>query len=263
MYIKKPVFRAPLYYSLIIIFIHVNIYSQTFTKVTQGQFVNDGGASRSVNFIDYDGDGDLDLYVTNGKRYGQYNFLYQNNAGSYSKITNLAITQDSLPYDGSSWADFDNDGDLDMCAVTWYDSISVLYQNNNGTFVLLSSSPVVTNRGFSEDCSWGDFDNDGLVDLFITNSAGSAHRNRMYKNTGSGNFVSIDSGAIYNDVNFESRGVNWIDIDGDRDLDLFICNESNANELMYKNEGGVFYQSHRNTACGKRWKFVERKLGRL
>jgi len=226
---------------LFIFLIGINTLSQTFTKITTGSFVNDGGASRSVNFIDYDGDGDLDLFVSNGKRYGQYNFMYQNIAGTYTRIFNLGVTQDSLPFDGSSWVDFDNDGDLDMCAVTWYDSISVLYQNNSGTFVLLSSSPVVTDRGFSEDCSWGDYDNDGLVDILITNSAGSSHRNRLYKNTGNGNFVRIDSGAIFNDVNFESRGVNWIDIDGDRDLDLFICNESGGNEIMYKNEGGGYF----------------------
>src|SRR5436190_11506881 len=84
--------------------------SQIFTKITQGSFVTDARASRSVNFIDYDNDGDLDLYVTNGKRYGQFNFLYNNNSGIFTRVFNTGPVMDSLPYDGSSWADFDNDG---------------------------------------------------------------------------------------------------------------------------------------------------------
>jgi hypothetical protein len=220
-----------------------NTFSQTFTKITLGAFVNDGGASRSVNFIDYDGDGSLDLFVSNGKRFGQRNFLYRYSAGNFIKITGSQITGDSLPFDGASWADFDNDGKPDLCAVTWYDSTNVLYHNEgNGVFTLLGNSPVVTNRGFSETCTWGDYDNDGLVDLFISNSSGiGSWRNRLYKNLGGGNFVSIDTGAISLDLNRGSRGVNWVDIDGDGRLDIYICSENNQSNLCYKNNGGGYF----------------------
>jgi FG-GAP-like repeat len=165
---KYNCFFSALFVILIIFLIQVSIYPQTFTKITQGPFVNDGGASRSVNFVNYDGDGDLDLFVSNGKRFGQYNFLYSNTAGVYTRVFGTAPVMDSLPHDGSSWADFDNDGDLDVCTVTWYDSVNTLFRNDgNGSFTFLSSSPVVTNRGFSETCSWGDYDNDGDFDLFI------------------------------------------------------------------------------------------------
>lgn len=224
------------------IFYTANINSQIFTKVTSGSFVNDGGASRSVNFVDYDNDGDLDLYVSNGKRFGQRSFLYQNNGGTFTRIFNTGPVNDSLPFDGSSWADFNNDGYLDFCSVTWYDSVSVLYTNNgNGNFTFLGNSPVVTNRGFSETCSWGDYDEDGLIDLIITNSRASNSRNRMYKNLGSGNFVSIDTGAVFNDAGLLSRGANWVDIDNDGDIDLFIANESGAADYMYKNNGGGYF----------------------
>ncbi len=218
-------------------------FTQTFTKITTGSFVTDAAASRSVNFIDYDNDGDLDLYVSNGKRFGQKSFLYQNNAGSFTRIFNAGPVNDSLPFDGASWGDFDNDGNIDMCAVTWYDSISVLYKNDGGgVFTFLGGSPIVTDRGFSETCSWGDYDSDGLIDLFITNSDGAgSYRNRLYKNLGSGNFSRVDSGAIFLDINKPSRGVNWIDIDGDNDQDLFVCVESGGNELMYKNNGGGYF----------------------
>ena len=241
--IKKPF----LLYSLFIIscFIYpCAILSQDFTKATVGSFVNDGGASRSVNFIDYDNDGDLDLYVSNGKRFGQVSFLYRNDGGSFTRLFGTTPFNDSLPFDGSSWADFDNDGNLDMCTVTWYDSTSVLYKNNgSGSFTFMGNSPIVTDRGFSETCSWGDYDNDGLVDLIVTNSRFSNSRNRLYKNLGSGNFERVDSGAVFQSAGLLSRGANWIDIDGDRDLDLFICNETGSVNYMYKNNGNGYFTS--------------------
>ena len=233
-------------------------HSQTFTKITTGEFVNDGGASRSVNFIDYDGDGDLDLYVTNGKHFGQRNFLYQNNSGLFTRVFGISPVNDSLPFDGSSWGDFDNDGNPDLCIVAWYDSVKSLYMNNGGgVFTSLTGNVICTDRGFSETCSWGDYNSDGLIDIIVTNSDGVNWRNRLYKNTGSGNFSRIDTGAIFSDINNASRGVNWIDIDGDGDEDLFVCNESNQNEIMYKNEGNGYFVKVINippvTAGGNSW----------
>lgn len=244
--------------ALLVTLISVNTYSQGFTKITTGAFVNDGGASRSVNFVDYDNDGDLDLYVSNGKRFGQKSFMYQNNNGEFIRILNMGPVNDSLPFDGASWGDFDNDGNIDMCAVTWYDSISVLYKNDGGgNFTFLGSSPIVINRGFSETCSWGDYDNDGLIDIIVTNSRSTNSRNRLYKNMGGGNFVSVDSGAVFNDVGSKSRGVNWIDIDNDNDLDLYITHEGGANAFMYKNEGSGYFTKITGvtpvTSGGERW----------
>lgn len=253
--INTAVFSALL---LILVFSHNLSHSQTFTKITQGSFVNDGGASRSVNFIDYDNDGDIDLYVSNGKRFGQRSLLYQNNAGSFTRIFNTGPVNDSLPFDGSSWGDFDNDGNIDMCSVTWYDSITVLYKNDGGgNFSFMTGSPVVTDRGFSETCSWGDYDNDGLIDLFITNSRPTNSRNRLYRNLGSGNFSRVDSGAVFSDVGILSRNINWIDIDDDGNLDIFVSNEEGADEYMYKNNGGGYFTKVLNipptTNAGSSW----------
>lgn len=255
---KTCIRLASLLVAAICVSISTTSVSQTFTKITNGEFVNDGGASRSVNFIDYDGDGDLDLYVTNGKRFGQRNFLYQNNSGTFSRIFGIPPVTDSLPDDGSSWADFYNDGNPDLCIVSWYDSTNSFYKNNGGgSFTLLSGSVIVTDRGFSETCSWGDYNSDGLIDLFVTNSGFSNWRNRLYKNTGGGNFSRVDTGAIFADINRVSRGVNWIDIDGDGDEDIFVCNESSQNEIMYKNEGNGFFVKVLNippvTSGGNSW----------
>jgi hypothetical protein len=240
------------------IFICLNsVYPQNFIKVTDSQVSIDSGASRSVNWIDYDNDNDLDLFISNGYRYGENNYLYRNDNGIFVRVYDQPIVKDSLPSDGSSWADFNNDGLPDLCVVNWWNKINLLYSNNgNGNFTFLNTSPVSTQQSYSETCSWGDFDNDGLIDLFITNSEGTNHRNFLYRNNGNGNFARIDTGVVMSETAF-SRGVNWIDIDNDRDLDLFVCREGNQNEFLYRNNGGGNFSKITNSsltsAGGESW----------
>ncbi|MBL0106918.1 MAG: VCBS repeat-containing protein [Ignavibacteria bacterium] len=225
----------------------LSVHSQDFIKMTNSIVSIDSGASRSVNWIDYDNDNDLDLFISTGYRYGDNNYLYRNENGTFTKIYDQPLVHDSLPSDGSSWGDFNNDGLPDLCVVNWWNKINLLYQNNgNGNFVFLNASPVSSLQSYSETCSWGDYDNDGLLDLFITNSDGSNHRNFLYKNTGSA-FVKIDTGATVSETAY-SRGVNWIDIDSDRDLDLFVCREGNRVNFLYKNNGNGYFTKITNTA---------------
>ena len=225
----------------------LSVQSQDFIKMTNSIVSIDSGASRSVNWIDYDNDNDLDLFISTGYRYGDNNYLYRNDNGTFTKIYDQPLVHDSLPSDGSSWGDFNNDGLPDLCVVNWWNKINLLYQNNgNGNFVFLNASPVSSLQSYSETCSWGDYDNDGLLDLFITNSDGSNHRNFLYKNTGSA-FVKIDTGATVSETAY-SRGVNWIDIDSDRDLDLFVCREGNRVNFLYKNNGNGYFTKITNTA---------------
>ncbi len=225
----------------------LSVNSQDFIKMTNSIVSIDSGASRSVNWIDYDNDNDLDLFISTGYRYGDNNFLYRNDNGTFTKIYDQPLVHDSLPSDGSSWGDFNNDGLPDLCVVNWWNKINLLYQNTgNGNFVFLNTSPVSSLQSYSETCSWGDYNNDGLLDLFITNSDGSNHRNFLYKNTGSA-FVKIDTGAIVSETAY-SRGVNWIDIDSDRDLDLFVCREGNRVNFLYKNNGNGYFTKITNTA---------------
>ena len=225
----------------------LSVHSQDFIKMTNSIVSIDSGASRSVNWIDYDNDNDLDLFISTGYRYGDNNYLYRNDNGTFTKIYDQPLVHDSLPSDGSSWGDFNNDGLPDLCVVNWWNKINLLYQNNgNGNFVFLNASPVSSLQSYSETCSWGDYDNDGLLDLFITNSDGLNHRNFLYKNTGSA-FVKIDTGATVSETAY-SRGVNWIDIDNDRDLDLFVCREGNRVNFLYKNNGNGYFTKITNTA---------------
>jgi hypothetical protein len=213
--------------------------AQTFTKITSGALVNDGGASRSVNWVDVNNDGFLDLFVSNGLEGGENNNLYINNGPdsgyTFRKITGSPIVFDHLPSDGASWGDYDNDGDADAVVVAWYDSINVFYSNNgNINFTNVTTPTLGSDRGYSETCSWGDYDNDGNLDLYVSNSGGD-FRNFLYRNTGTGLFARITAGSIVQDQ-FRSRGVTWVDYDNDGDIDMFVTNENNQANNLYRNE---------------------------
>src|SRR5262245_7507122 len=92
----------------------------TFTKITAGPVVSDKGISWACAWGDYDSDGCLDLFVTNGDfAAGKTNFLYHNNRdGSFSRIDTKPLTSDVGRFRGATWVDFDNDGRLDLCVVT-------------------------------------------------------------------------------------------------------------------------------------------------
>jgi hypothetical protein len=215
--------------------------AQTFTKVTTGPVVTTPGDSRSVNWVDINNDGWIDLMITNGPSAGQVNFVYLNDgSGGFTAVIGDPIVGDAKPFDGASWADTDNDGDLDCFVVTWYGMTNYFYTNNGaGTFTKVTGIPMVTQGTYSETCSWGDYDDDGKVDLYICNSDGN-FKNNLFHNNGNNIFTQVTTGDMVTDT-FTSRSINWTDIDNDGDLDLFVTNEANQNENIYRNDGaGAF-----------------------
>ena len=228
--------RVSISFCLLLVLMFSTMRSQQFTKVTTGAPVTDLSAARSVNWIDYDGDGNLDLFVSRGKSGGQNNMMYRNNGAplyQFTKMDTMIISRDGKPSDGSSWADTDNDGDPDLYVANWYGQSELFYINSRGVFTFVTSGPLATGGGYSETCTWGDYNNDGLVDVYVTNSSGGS-KNFLFKNLGNNQFVKIITGKIVNDQ-FTSRGASWIDYDNDGDIDMFVCNENNQNENLYKN----------------------------
>ncbi len=212
--------------------------SQSFKKITIGPVVNSPSDSRSVNWIDFNNDNYLDLMITNGLKEGENNFLYINKGdGTFESIdSNQSIINDHSPSDGATWADFDNDGDLDCFVATWFAKKNLLYSNNgDGTFKQIKTGSIVNDLTYSETASWIDYNNDGKLDLYVTNSEGTK-RNFLYQGNADTTFTKITSGTWLLDGN-KSRSVNWIDIDDDNDLDVFVTNENNENENLYLNIG--------------------------
>lgn len=235
----------------IIIFLiipHLNTKAQTgveghspiFSKVIDGPVANTPGDSRSVNWIDINNDGYLDLFISNGPSGGANNYLYLNDgSGGFSAVIDQPIVQDKAPSDGATWADYDNDGDMDCFVVNWYGANNLFYRNNgDGTFEQVTMGDFTNNGGYSETASWGDYDQDGYLDLYVSNSGGNK-RNFLYHNNGDGTLSRIISGAPVTDVG-TSRSINWTDFDLDGDLDLFVTNENYEHENMYRNDAGNF-----------------------
>jgi hypothetical protein len=225
----------------------------TFTKITQGSIVTDIEFTLGANWADYDNDGDSDLFISNSdptSGNSDANSLYQNNSdGSFKKIIDEPFVTDGGESRCASWGDYNNDGYLDLFVVNRtvgndQMGLNILYRNNgDGSFTKIVEGPVVTDQGSSYSCCWGDYDNDGDLDLFVANRHDN---NFLYSNNGDGTFEKVTTGSIVTDSD-DSRGSTWIDYDNDGDLDLFVANynfvededpnndgEENA---LYKNEG--------------------------
>lgn len=238
MHSRKILHEIGLIASCIIFSFTFQVLSQTFTKLTTGIVVNDGGNSRGCSWGDYDNDGDLDLFVGNWQE--DDNFLYANNGdGSFTKITSGVIVNDYGSSYNGAWGDYDNDGDLDLFVANFNGENNFLYANNgNGSFTRVTSGAIVNDGGHSRSASWGDYDNDSYLDLFVAN--GFDQNNFLYHNNGDGTFTKITTGSIVNDGG-NSVGCNWADFDNDDDPDLFVANIGGLNNFLYRNNNdGTF-----------------------
>jgi len=212
----------------------------TFTAITSGNpIVADSASSTSGVWGDYDNDGNLDLFVSNSLGYD--NFLYHNDGGGmFTRVLNDPIVNYLGYSHGATWVDYDQDGFLDMFVPEYFSlAPNRLYHNNgNGTFSVVLNSAVTIDAAASVSSVWGDYDNDGDQDLFVANT--NNLNNFLYQNDGNGVFTKITTGDIVNDGR-QSVGASWGDYDNDGDLDLFVANSGNQNNLLYANNGdGTF-----------------------
>lgn len=211
-----------------------------FSKITEGVIANSSNRSTGGGWVDYDQDGDLDLFVVNGTVWvppsSTTNFLYRNDGnGIFSKISQGLIVTEALLSECGSWADYDDDGDMDLFVanIAGNRSNRLYFNNGNGALGLVQSSEVMNDLRESWSASWGDYDNDGHLDLFVGTYLGP---NLLYHNHGDGTFARVNNGPV---VTASGRhfGSSWGDFDNDGDLDLVVATESNAGNLLYNNDG--------------------------
>ncbi|MBK8564759.1 MAG: VCBS repeat-containing protein [Saprospiraceae bacterium] len=110
-------------------------------------------------------DGWEDLFISNGPENGAVNLLYLNDGtGKFTSVANDPVVSDSKPFDGASFADFDNDGDLDAFVVTWYGAKNFLYAGNGDGGFTTSAVRHLLNWVLTETTA-RDYDTDGASRL--------------------------------------------------------------------------------------------------
>ena len=225
-----------------------------------------GGAA----FFDADGDGDVDLYVTNGSRFagfppGQHpaNYLYRNEGGSFEDVATHVGVGDTSWSMGCAVADYDNDGHLDLYVTNF--GRNRLYRNRaDGTFEDATSATGVGDRRWGTGCTFGDYDRDGDVDLYVANYVDftidyqstipcqwknipvycgprglPAAADILYRNEGDGTFADASKSAGINEL-YYGMAAGFADLDADGWPDLFVANDSTPNQLYHNQTDGTF-----------------------
>jgi hypothetical protein len=242
---------------------HVSGTSQSYIVETTS-----GGAA----FLDYDNDGDLDVYLTNGSRFegfppGQHprDQLYRNDGQAFADVTLEAGLGDTSWSMGCVAADYDNDGDLDLYLTNF--GRNVLYRNEgNGRFADLTERAGVGHLGWSTGCTFGDYDRDGDVDLYVANYLDFDIYYRppspctwknvevfcgpvglvpaadvFYRNNGDGTFSEATREAGLAGPRNCGFGATFSDLDHDGWPDIFVADDTTPN-MLFRNLGNGRFQ---------------------
>jgi hypothetical protein len=199
---------------------------------------------------DFDNDGKLDLLIagnTNSLQNASGTQLYHNEGEGV--FTPVATGLPNVAFGSAAWGDFDNDGNLDLVLTGTTNgsasgAITRIYRNNGGSFTDIGAGlPGV----YFSAVAWGDYDNDGRLDLLITGSTNSAFGGGF-----AGIFRNMGDGTFSNVITFPGvlRGsVAFADFDGDGYLDVVMAGlggNGGATAVVYRNNGGKSYSALTN-----------------
>lgn len=241
-----------------------------FSDITQAAGLTTHGWGMAIAVADFDNDGLPDLYVTG---YG-HNVLYHNLGGCrFEDVTQRAGVQLGGFSTGAAWADYDRDGHVDLFVARYVHADldhlpppdphaagyrSVIFQipdemqgetdfllrnRGDGTFEDVSQKAGVGDAAKRHGMGvvWGDYDNDGWPDLFVTNDGGP---NYLYHNLGHGSFeeIGVDTGTAFgaNGEIFGNMAADFGDFNRDGQLDLVTTRYSRQPVSLYKNQPPIF-----------------------
>ena len=213
--------------------------AQTFTPVSFPDITANISFALGVNWVDFDEDGDLDLYVVTGFDPNPNNLLYRNDAGAFVAVTGVPLVTDNADTPCSAWADFDNDGHVDAFVSNLGAADGTLYRGlGGGALAPVPGALPAVLKG--SGCGWGDYDNDGRLDLVVASifgQLGMTTPSRLFHNDGGGAFSEVLTGPIATTTDSHHHPT-WSDFDGDGDLDLFFATGpvgSIDTDRMYRN----------------------------
>ena len=220
-----------------------NLGPDGFEDVTTAWGLDAQLGGLNLTHADFDNDGDLDLLVLRGAWLGTEgrirNSLLRNDLdGEAARFVDVSvaagIAYPAYPTQAGAWGDYDNDGDLDLYVANEADDIVIdpslanntireghpaqLFRNNgNGTFTDVARTAGVRDRGFAKGAAWGDYDNDGDLDLYVSNLG----PNVLFRNDGNGRFTDVTSEVGGQGQDRRTFSTWFFDFDHDGDLDLF------------------------------------------
>ena len=218
------------------------------------EIIGGGGA-----VLDYDKDGDMDLYIVQGGSLGSYtgqgNSLYRNDGSLFTDVTEESGTGDIGYGMGVSTGDFNNDGFVDLY-ITNVGANVLLKNNGDGTFDDVTETAGVGDDGWGASTAFADFDQDGYLDLYVINylvwSYGleltcynekglqdycsptnymAPARDTLYRNNGDGTFTDVSEPAGLGSRFGTGLGVLCQDYSGDGLIDVFVANDGMPDQL--------------------------------
>jgi hypothetical protein len=211
--------------------------SVTFTNVAAGAGMGLTTWGGSINWFDYNNDSYLDCFIGNDGIPSHTNYLFRNDdLVTFTEVAAGAGLTDNLSTLCAATADYDNDGDLDLfCGNQTGSPTNVLYRNDGGSFTDVTISSGLLTYSYTWGADWGDYDNDGNLDLYIANSNAA---NQFFRNNGDGTFTEMAASLGIDDAS-QSFSTGWADYDNDGDLDLYVANGTGTDKL-YQNNGSSF-----------------------
>ncbi|MCZ6654434.1 MAG: FG-GAP-like repeat-containing protein [Planctomycetota bacterium] len=218
-----------------------------FTDVTDSAGLGSSAAGKGVSFGDFDGDGWVDLYVTNypgliPDELESDNILYRNLGDGTFEDVSVEQTVDDFGFGFQSvWFDYDRDGDVDLYLSNDrghqppLSRTNQLWRNDDGQLINVSVGSGADVALYSMGLAVGDFDGNRWPDLYVTNiPGGGGYNNPLLLNQGGGAFIEFSEEAGVGNP-FISWGAIFFDFDNETHLDLYVNNHISPNTLFQNN----------------------------
>ena len=201
-----------------------------------------------ISAVDYDNDGFYDLFIPDGVS----SKLFRNRRdGTFEDVTEAAGLSGLDGVSVATFADYDNDGFKDLFVSRTFSPNQLFHNNGDGTFIDVTRESGIGADSCTTVAGWGDYDNDGLLDLYVgryldprkriptTFYARNGEPNQLYHNNGDGTFTNVTKQAGVGDTGL-CLGVVWGDFNDDGYADLFVVNDFGRKTLYRNNGNGTF-----------------------